>query len=29
VWYLRSGIGGAILVHFGADLVWHVLTQLL
>jgi membrane protease YdiL (CAAX protease family) len=28
VWYLRIGIGGAILVHFGADLVWHVLTQL-
>lgn len=28
VWYLRIGIGGAILVHFGADLVWHVLSQL-
>ena len=28
VWYLRTGIGGAILVHFGADLVWHVLSQL-
>jgi membrane protease YdiL (CAAX protease family) len=28
VWYLRSGIGGAILVHFGADLVWHVASQL-
>ena len=27
-WYLRSGIGGAILVHFGADLVWHVVSQL-
>jgi membrane protease YdiL (CAAX protease family) len=28
VWYLRIGIGGAILVHFGADLVWHVLSHL-
>lgn len=28
-WYLRIGIGGAILVHFGADLVWHVLSRLL
>jgi len=28
VWYLRIGIGGAILVHFGADLVWHVVSQL-
>jgi len=28
VWYLRVGIGAAILVHFGADLVWHVLFQL-
>jgi membrane protease YdiL (CAAX protease family) len=28
VWYLRGGIGAAILVHFGTDLVWHVLTQL-
>jgi membrane protease YdiL (CAAX protease family) len=28
MWYLRAGIGAAILVHFGADLVWHVLTQL-
>jgi membrane protease YdiL (CAAX protease family) len=28
VWYLRFGIGGAILVHVGADLVWHVLSQL-
>jgi hypothetical protein len=28
VWYLRVGIGGAILVHFGTDLVWHVLSQL-
>lgn len=28
VWYLRIGIGGAILVHFGADLVWHVMSQL-
>jgi membrane protease YdiL (CAAX protease family) len=28
VWYLRSGIGGAILVHFATDLVWHVLSQL-
>jgi membrane protease YdiL (CAAX protease family) len=27
VWYLRIGIGGAILVHFGADLMWHVLPQ--
>jgi membrane protease YdiL (CAAX protease family) len=27
-WFLRIGIGGAILVHFGTDLVWHVLTQL-
>jgi membrane protease YdiL (CAAX protease family) len=26
-WYLRVGIGGAILVHFGADLAWHVLSQ--
>jgi membrane protease YdiL (CAAX protease family) len=26
-WYLRSGIGAAILVHFGADLVWHVASQ--
>jgi membrane protease YdiL (CAAX protease family) len=29
VWYLRVGIGGAILVHFGTDLVWHVLSRLL
>jgi membrane protease YdiL (CAAX protease family) len=28
VWYLRAGIGSAILVHFGADLVWHVASQL-
>ena len=28
VWFLRLGIEGAILVHAGADLVWHVLTQL-
>jgi len=28
VWYLRIGIGGAILVHFGTDLVWHVSSQL-
>jgi hypothetical protein len=28
VWYLRVGIGGAVLVHFGTDLVWHVLSQL-
>ena len=28
VWYLRAGIGCAILVHFGTDLVWHVLSQL-
>lgn len=28
VWYLRVGVGGAILVHFGTDLVWHVLSQL-
>jgi hypothetical protein len=28
VWYLRGGIGGAILVHFGADLVWHVASRL-
>jgi len=27
-WYLRIGIGGAILMHFGADLVWHVVSQL-
>jgi membrane protease YdiL (CAAX protease family) len=27
VWYLRSGIGAAILAHFGTDLVWHVLSQ--
>jgi membrane protease YdiL (CAAX protease family) len=27
-WYLRSGIGSAILVHFATDLVWHVLAQL-
>jgi membrane protease YdiL (CAAX protease family) len=26
-WFLRAGIGAAILVHFGADLVWHVLSQ--
>ena len=26
--FLRIGIGGAILVHFGADLVWHVVSQL-
>jgi membrane protease YdiL (CAAX protease family) len=26
-WYLSIGIGGAILVHFGADLVWHVVSQ--
>src|SRR5262245_33639491 len=25
--YLRVGIGGAILVHFGADLVWHVVAR--
>jgi len=28
IWYLRIGIGGAILVHFGTDLVWHVVSQL-
>jgi membrane protease YdiL (CAAX protease family) len=28
VWYLRIGIGGAVLVHLGTDLVWHVLSQL-
>jgi membrane protease YdiL (CAAX protease family) len=28
VWYLRIGIGGAVLVHFGTDVVWHVLAQL-
>jgi hypothetical protein len=28
IWYLRAGIGAAILVHFGTDLVWHVLSQL-
>ena len=28
VWFLRSGIGAAILVHAGTDLVWHVLSQL-
>jgi len=28
VWYLRIGIGGAVLVHFGTDLVWHALSQL-
>jgi len=28
VWYLRAGIGAAILVHFGTDLVWHVVSQL-
>jgi hypothetical protein len=27
-WYLRIGIGGAILVHFATDLVWHVLPRL-
>ena len=27
VWYLRVGIGGATLVHFGTDVVWHVLSQ--
>ena len=27
-WFLRTGIGGAILTHFGTDLVWHVFTQL-
>jgi membrane protease YdiL (CAAX protease family) len=27
-WYLRIGIGGAILAHFGADLVWHVVSRL-
>ena len=27
VWYFRAGIGGAILVHAGTDLVWHVLSQ--
>jgi membrane protease YdiL (CAAX protease family) len=27
-WYLRIGIGSAILVHFATDLVWHVLAQL-
>ena len=26
--YLRIGIGGAVLVHLGTDLVWHVLSQL-
>ena len=29
VWYLRAGIGAAILVHFGTDLVWHVLARLI
>jgi membrane protease YdiL (CAAX protease family) len=28
VWYLRIGVGGAVLVHFGTDLMWHVLSQL-
>jgi membrane protease YdiL (CAAX protease family) len=28
VWYLRVGIGSAILVHMGADLVWHVVSPL-
>jgi membrane protease YdiL (CAAX protease family) len=28
VWYLRNGIGTAVLVHFGTDLVWHVFSQL-
>src|SRR5262245_1841527 len=28
VWYLRAGIGCTILVHLGADLVWHVLSQM-
>jgi hypothetical protein len=28
VWYLRIGIGGAIVVHLGTDLVWHVMSQL-
>jgi membrane protease YdiL (CAAX protease family) len=28
LWFLRVGIGAAILVHFGTDLVWHVLSQL-
>jgi membrane protease YdiL (CAAX protease family) len=27
MWYLRIGIGSAILVHFGADLVWHVVSK--
>jgi membrane protease YdiL (CAAX protease family) len=27
-WYLRTGIGSAILVHFATDLMWHVLAQL-
>jgi hypothetical protein len=27
VWYLRAGIGCAILVHLGTDLVWHVLSR--
>ena len=27
-WFLRAGIGGAILVHFGTDLIWHVLPYL-
>src|SRR5262249_2599993 len=27
-WYLRVGIGSAILVHFATDLVWHVLAPL-
>ena len=26
--FLRAGIGCAILMHFGTDLVWHVATQL-
>jgi len=29
VWYLHAGIGSAILVHFGNDLMWHVVSQLL
>src|SRR5262249_39488725 len=27
MWYLRIGIGGAILAHFATDLVWHMLPQ--
>jgi membrane protease YdiL (CAAX protease family) len=28
LWFLGVGIEGAIIVHFGADVVWHVMSQM-